>query len=107
MSLNFAAMRAYVSGERDDRLAGRALGHVLRRLSRSMQVESLWRFNAKYDPDWTARHLAFGSLMHLPAIALAIGRAESLCDVPLVGRYLTGGARRGSPRAFPRGTEVA
>lgn len=88
LSLNFAAMRAYVAGDRDETVWGRCLGRLLRRLSCSMQVESLWRFNAKYDPAWAARYVAFGSVLHTPAAALAIARAESLWEIPLLGRYL-------------------
>jgi lysylphosphatidylglycerol synthetase-like protein (DUF2156 family) len=89
LSLNFAAMRAFVSGERGEHATARATGWVLRRFAKAMQVESLWRFNAKFDPRWSARYLAVGSVMHLPAVALAIARAESLWELPLLGRYLT------------------
>lgn len=94
LSLNFAAMRSYVAGEHDGTVRGRALGWLLRRAARSMQVESLWRFNAKYDPTWAARYVAFASVLHMPAAALAIARAESLWEIPLLGRYLAREPRR-------------
>ena len=107
LSLNFAAMRAYIAGERDANWADRVLGRVLRRLSRSMQVESLWRFNAKYDPSWAARYVVFGSVMHLPAIGLAIARAESLWELPLLGRYLASGTPQAVSRLPQRVVDVA
>lgn len=94
LSLNFAAMRAFVAGDRDGSLVARLFGKVLRRCSGSMQVESLWRFNAKFDPTWAARHVVVASVIHLPAVALAIARAESLWEIPVVGRYLGRSAQR-------------
>jgi lysylphosphatidylglycerol synthetase-like protein (DUF2156 family) len=88
LSMNFAALRAFVSGDRNHTRLARLFGWVLRRLSRTMQVESLWRFNAKFDPTWAARYVAVASVMHIPAVTLAIGRAESLWEIPVLGRYL-------------------
>jgi lysylphosphatidylglycerol synthetase-like protein (DUF2156 family) len=88
LSLNFAAMRAYVAGERDGRMSGRLLRRVLEFGARSMQVESLWRFTAKYDPEWAARYLVVGSFLDLPAVGLAVARAESLWELPVIGRQL-------------------
>lgn len=93
LSLNFAAMRAFVAGDRSDTVLARMFGRVLRRFSRSMQVESLWRFNAKFSPAWAARYVAVASVMHVPAVALAIARAESLWEIPVLGRYLARGQR--------------
>ncbi|MDA8034506.1 MAG: phosphatidylglycerol lysyltransferase domain-containing protein [Actinomycetota bacterium] len=87
LALNFAAMRALVAGD-GGRLPVRALRTVLVRLSRSMQIESLWRFTAKYDPVWAPRHLVFDRLGDLPAIGLAVARAESFVELPLLGRLV-------------------
>ena len=67
---------------------------LLRRLSRSMQIESLWRFNAKYDPKWIARYVVYGAAPELLPIAVAIIRAESLWDLPVVGRLFSPSKRR-------------
>ena len=53
-----------------------------------MQIDSLWRFSAKYDPEWIGRYLVFGSLGQLPAVGLAVARAESFWELPVIGRYL-------------------
>lgn len=87
LSLNFAAMRATLAGERGDGLSQRVERWVLRRLSDSMQIESLWRFNAKFDPRWVGRYLVYDNPEDLPTVALAVARAESLWDIPLVGRF--------------------
>ena len=53
-----------------------------------MQIESLWKFNAKFDPDWLARYAIYDSPEHLLDVAVAIARAESFWELPLVGRFL-------------------
>ena len=50
LSLNFAAMRSTLAGERGDGTVQRAERWLLKRMSNMAQIESLWRFNAKYDP---------------------------------------------------------
>jgi lysyl-tRNA synthetase class 2 len=87
LSLNFAAFRRYVAPE-DGRPALRLAAAALRRLSESAQIESLYRFNSKYDPLWVPRYVAYQSLVDLPAGSLAVARAESLTDLPVVGAFL-------------------
>ncbi len=89
LSLNFAAMRAVLAGERGGSgLPSRVERWVLGRLSESMQIESLWHFNAKFDPRWLARYLVVDTIENLPAIAIAAAKAESLWDLPEIGRFL-------------------
>ncbi|MGI8756368.1 MAG: bifunctional lysylphosphatidylglycerol flippase/synthetase MprF, partial [Acidimicrobiales bacterium] len=56
LGLNFATMRAVLAGERGDTSFGRIQRWLLGRMGDSMQIESLWRFNAKFDPDWVPRY---------------------------------------------------
>ncbi|MHB8189052.1 MAG: bifunctional lysylphosphatidylglycerol flippase/synthetase MprF [Ferrimicrobium sp.] len=86
LSLNFATMRAVLAGEHSSGIPTRVERWVLGRLSDSMQIESLWRFNAKFDPEWQPRYLVVDSVESLPAIGIAAARAESLWDIPLIGR---------------------
>lgn len=88
LGLNFAAMRAVLAGDTPDSWLTRRQRWVLRRLGHSMQIESLWRFNAKYDPVWVPRWFVVDSPEHLVASALAVARAESLWELPLIGRFL-------------------
>jgi lysyl-tRNA synthetase class 2 len=55
-------------------------------MSDSMQIESLWRFNAKYDPDWLPRYAVYDAHENLLPAALAVARAESFWELPLIGR---------------------
>lgn len=88
LSLNFAAMRAVLAGERGGGLPVRVERWVLGRLSNSMQIESLWRFNSKFDPVWLPRYLVIDAIENLPTVAVAAAKAESLWDFPLIGRLL-------------------
>ena len=94
LGLNFATMRAVLAGEAGDGLPQRVQAWLLRRMSGSMQIESLWRFNAKFDPDWQPRYAVYDSPEHALPIALAVARAESFWELPLIGRFLVPSAQR-------------
>ncbi|MDQ1518630.1 MAG: lysyl-tRNA synthetase, class, partial [Actinomycetota bacterium] len=61
LGLNFATMRAVLAGEAGDGVGRRVERWLLGRMSESVQIESLWRFNEKYDPDWRPRYAVFES----------------------------------------------
>jgi lysyl-tRNA synthetase, class II len=96
LGLNFATMRAVLAGEAGSGVSVRLRRFLLSKLSRSMQIESLWRFNAKYDPAWIARYVVYGAAQELLPIAVAIVRAESLWDLPVIGKFFTPKHRRWS-----------
>jgi lysyl-tRNA synthetase class 2 len=87
LGLNFATMRAVLAGETGDGTGPRMQRWLLGRMSESLQIESLWRFNEKYDPDWRARYAAFDAPDHVVAAALAVARAEGVTELPVVGRF--------------------
>ncbi len=87
LGLNFAVLREIVAGERPGRFA--ELGRrVLRKLSHRSQIESLWKFNAKYDPEWRARYVILDALDSATAQSLAIAGAEGVTELPGLGRVL-------------------
>ena len=88
LSLNFAAMRSTLEGESGDGLTQRIERWALRRMSGVLQIETLWRFNAKYDPDWLPRYIVFDSPEQFAPAVVTILRAESLSEVPVIGRFL-------------------
>src|SRR5437870_1771369 len=88
LGLNFAAMRAILAGELGSGLPRRLQRWFFRRLSDSIQMESLWRFNAKYEPVWHPRYWVYDAPEHVPAAALAVVRSESVWELPLIGRFL-------------------
>jgi lysylphosphatidylglycerol synthetase-like protein (DUF2156 family) len=94
LSLNFAAMRSILDGERGDGVAQRVERWALKRMSSFLQIETLWRFNAKYEPSWIPRYIVYDTAEHLVPAVLAIVRAESLWEVPVIGKMLGAAERR-------------
>jgi lysylphosphatidylglycerol synthetase-like protein (DUF2156 family) len=94
LSLNFAAMRSILEGERGDGLTQRVERWALQKMSSFLQIETLWRFNAKYGPDWLPRYIVYDTAEHLVPAVLAVMRAESLAEVPVIGRVLVRSQRR-------------
>jgi lysylphosphatidylglycerol synthetase-like protein (DUF2156 family) len=88
LGLNFAMMRAVLAGEAGDGMTRKIERWLLRRMSDTMQIESLWRFNAKFDPEWLPRYVVWDSAEQSLAAALAIAKAESFWELPLIGRFL-------------------
>jgi lysyl-tRNA synthetase class 2 len=87
MDLNFAVMRAVVSGERNGFLA--RLGRVTAGGTLGgTQLESLWRFNAKYQPRWVPRYIALGSIDALAPQGFVMADVEGITELPLLGRFL-------------------
>jgi lysyl-tRNA synthetase class 2 len=84
ISLNFAAFRsAFEEGARIG--AGpvkRAWRALLLFLSRWWQMESLYRSNVKYNPQWVPRFLCFGERRELATIGVAAMIAEGFLVLP-------------------------
>ncbi|WP_374684339.1 phosphatidylglycerol lysyltransferase domain-containing protein [Streptomyces sp. ODS05-4] len=85
VSLNFAMFRSALA--RGERLGA---GPVLRLwrgllvfLSRWFQIESLYKFNAKFRPRWEPRFVVYRTSRDLPRIGLAAMRAEGFVSVAL------------------------
>jgi lysyl-tRNA synthetase class 2 len=74
LSLNFAAFRWVFDASPS---AGRAIAaRVVHLLDRFLDVESLYRFNAKFQPTWQPRHVLFESLYDIPLVVAAAIRLE-------------------------------
>jgi lysyl-tRNA synthetase class 2 len=93
VSLNFAAFRSVL--ERGGRLGAgpvlKAWRRVLLFASRWLQIESLYRFNAKFQPQWQPRFLVYPSASDLPRVGLAALEAEAFLTWPRLG-WFGGGA---------------
>jgi len=84
LSLNFAVFRSAL--ERGERIGA---GYLLRMwrgvlvfVSRWFQIESLYRFNVKFRPEWEPRFISFPTSRDLPRIAVAALEAEAFLVRP-------------------------
>ncbi len=79
LSLNFAIFRSAL--ERGERIGAgpalRAWRRTLLAASRFWQIESLYRFNAKFQPRWTPRYICYPTPADLPRVAVAALEAEA------------------------------
>ena len=86
ISLNFAAFRAAL--ERGERIGAgpitRAWRRVLVFMSRWFQIESLYKFNAKFAPVWVPRFMVFTSTRDAIRVGLAALEAEAFLVWPKV-----------------------
>jgi lysyl-tRNA synthetase class 2 len=84
VSLNFAVFREAI--ERSERIGAgpvaRLWGAVLRGASRITQVDTLYRFNAKFCPEWRGRYLLYPKTTGLARVTWAYLRAESFVPSP-------------------------
>lgn len=80
ISLNFATFGRWIAAPASR--SQRALGRVVRVGDRWFQIESLYRFNAKFFPCWQPRYLLHEGPRSLPRTALAAMRAEGLLPKP-------------------------
>src|SRR6266540_3286004 len=80
ISLNFSFLRGVLAAgaEPTAPLGLRLQRWALRRLSRRFQIETLYRFNKKFDPAWLPRYLAVEAIEDLPRVALGALRLEGL-----------------------------
>jgi lysyl-tRNA synthetase class 2 len=84
VSLNFAVFRSAL--ERGERLGAgpiiRLWRGVLLFASRWFQIETLYRFNAKFRPVWEPRYVCFPAMRDVPRIAVAALEAEAFIVWP-------------------------
>jgi lysyl-tRNA synthetase class 2 len=89
LGLNFAVMRSVLAEQTGDGIGQRIERRVLCWLSQTMQIESLWKYNAKFDPDWRPRYAVYDAAENILPSAVAVAKAESFYELPLVGRLFT------------------
>ena len=104
VSLNFAMFRE--AFERGARIGAGPLARLWRQglllASRSWQLESLYRSNAKYQPTWQPRFICFEYASDLPRVGVAAGNAEGFLAKPSLSALL--GRSGGEPDALESGS---
>jgi lysyl-tRNA synthetase class 2 len=84
ISLNFAAFARFLHSPRS--WTERVAGSIARRADALFQIESLYRFNAKFFPRWEPRYGMYETLARLPRVALAALWLEGHLPKPALRR---------------------
>ena len=114
ISLNFAAFRAAL--ERGERIGAgpvtRAWRRILIFMSRWFQIESLYKFNAKFAPVWLPRFMVFTSTKDAIRVGFAALEAEAFVVWPKVEarrirQLLRNALRSARPAAAPPASAVS
>ena len=87
LGLNFAMLREVVAKESPSGIA-RLSKAAVRAVAGKTQLESLWRFNSKYDPAWIRRYVVLDSLDLAVTQGIVMADAEGVTELPLIGRFL-------------------
>ena len=100
MSLNFGAFAALFASGTKLTLGQKIEAAFMKRISPMFKMESLYSFNAKFDPDWLPRYIYFEGPLSIPRVGLAYIEAEAFFRLP---RYNSPGWRRhgDAPRLAP------
>ena len=83
LSLNFAAFGRLLARPRG--WFDRSLARLVSLGDRYFQIESLYRFNAKFSPRWEPRYLVYERVLGLPRVGLAAMVAEG--QLPRLGGH--------------------
>jgi lysyl-tRNA synthetase, class II len=84
VSLNFAAFARLLT--EPENIFERVAARMLRWADAWFQIESLYRFNAKFDPRWEPRYLVFEGALGLPRVGLAAMLVEGQLPRPAFSR---------------------
>jgi lysyl-tRNA synthetase, class II len=104
LSMNFAMWGRLFADDIPFSPAQRAARWAVGVLNPFFQIKSLHDFNAKFDPEWMPRVLAYRRRIDLPRVGLLYAGAEGFLALPVVGELLVPKAVGGvtAPSA-PRG----
>ena len=91
LSLNFAAFARWMHSP--DKRHERVLGRLIALGNPFFQIESLYRFNAKFFPRWEPRFLVYEGALGLPRASIAAMWAEGQLPKPTLRHRLTASAR--------------
>ncbi|GAA2522064.1 hypothetical protein GCM10010407_10010 [Rarobacter incanus] len=87
LGLNFAVVRAVLDGEMSGPLA-RLFRPALEAMSERTQMESLAKFNEKFDPEWVPRYVVLDAVDFVAAQGLVMADAEGVTEIPVIGRFM-------------------
>jgi len=110
LSMNFAMWGRLFADDVPFTPVERVARRLVILLNPFFQIRSLRRFNAKFDPEWLPRMLAYRRPSDLPRVGLLYAAAEGFLAVPFIGDMLVpkavGGVESPStPTASPGATQ--
>jgi lysyl-tRNA synthetase class 2 len=82
LSLNFAVFADILRADADSPAHLRAARHIVVGLDRSFQLDRLFSFNRKFQPDWRTRYICFERARDVPVLSLATLHVERLLAPP-------------------------
>jgi lysyl-tRNA synthetase, class II len=88
LSMNFAMWGRLFADDVPFTPAERVARRLVGALNPFFQIKSLRDFNAKFDPEWVPRVLAYRKPTDLPRVGLLYAGAEGFLAVPLIGDLL-------------------
>jgi lysyl-tRNA synthetase, class II len=88
LSMNFAMWGRLFADDIPFTPAQRAARRAVELLNPFFQIKSLHDFNAKFDPDWLPRVLAYRRATDLPRVGLLYAGAEGFLALPGIGELL-------------------
>jgi lysyl-tRNA synthetase, class II len=104
MSLNFATVARFMHSP--ENLIERLLGKIAKKLNKYFQIESLYKFNAKFFPRWEPRYFVYEGRLGIVRTALAGMWAEGQLPKPSLPSPRRSGSSLDAP-SRPRATPAA
>jgi lysyl-tRNA synthetase class 2 len=101
MSLNFATAARFMHSPKNP--VERAIGTLAKKLNRFFQIESLYKFNAKFFPRWEARYFVYEGHLGIPRAFVAAMWAEGQLPKPRLPQPRRRRSRRPGRRQLVRG----
>lgn len=93
VSLNFTVFRTVLDGTTSIPGLFGLERRILKWAGQSTQMDTLYRFNAKFDPEWVPRYAAVDAPEHLVPTVIAILKAEGVTEIPVLGRLMASARR--------------
>jgi lysyl-tRNA synthetase len=88
LSMNFAAWGRLFHAEGELSARERVGKWVVDRMNPFFQIQSLYDFNAKFDPDWLPRSIVYEDAGDLANVGILYAGAEGFLNVPVIGHLL-------------------
>jgi lysylphosphatidylglycerol synthetase-like protein (DUF2156 family) len=88
LSMNFAAWGRLFHGEGELSARERIGKWVVDRMNPFFQIQSLYDFNAKFDPDWLPRSIVYEDAGDLASVGILYAGVEGFLNVPVIGHLL-------------------